>query len=85
MSSNVHDHCTTQALMDAGEIVRLRERVAALTTAGTHALDNLADYACVHGRAFDSNEWPDWTNRCAVCAAMRPLAAALALTAEGAS
>jgi len=65
------------------ENARLRERVALLEGAGTHALDGLADIACVHGRAFDSNEYSDWDSYCSVCAAMRPLAAALAQAGEG--
>ena len=64
------------------EIARLVERVAELE-AGTHALDSLADIACVHGRAFDSNEYADWDSYCSVCAAMRPLAAALSQADDG--
>lgn len=60
------------------EIVRLRERVALLEDGATHAIAGLADVVCVHGAGFDSNVWPDWDNHCSVCAAMHPLAAALA-------
>ena len=75
--------CDVYGASREAENARLRERVAVLTEAGTHALDSLADIACVHGRAFDSNEYADWDSYCSVCAAMRPLAAALSQADDG--
>ncbi len=50
-----------------------RRDLDTLRAAAEHAVRALADRACVHGPAFDSNEYPDWDSHCSICAAMRPL------------
>lgn len=47
-----------------------------LEAAARRAITALADLACVHGEAFDSNE--RYGNDCSICAAVRPLVRALA-------
>lgn len=53
------------------------QQLAALATAAHQAIGGLADLVCVHGAAFDSNEYPDWDSHCPACAALRPLVQAL--------